>query len=256
MRVVARSPVALFAVALLMTSIPAPALARAGSSSEVHTGSRPPAVPAFYTGWIDIDLVRSWNAPNPNAWLVENFQHLFVRRFRVAFNLTPASGSNPPSRVSIDSGDFQFYGQWSQRFEPPPEAGDVCRGSIVQITGEGSTAAFRGSASGSSAHWSIPGIRFNPSPTTPDITFYSGNCEPGRSPLEQSLLAGLRTELSMPGDVTWEFTEGLREPLSSSTPRWIEGSCDAPVYLATGGRLQCHWELRPGPPRLVPPRRR
>jgi hypothetical protein len=251
-----RWPLALAVLALLMTMGPAPAAARGGSSFEAQTALRPPAAPAFYTGWIDLDLVRSWDAPNPAAYLVENRQNLFVRRFRVGFNLTPGSGSNPPSRVSIGSGAFEFYVLWSQRFEPPSEAGDMCHGSFVQMTGKGNSASFAGTPSGSATRWSIPGIRFNPSPTTPEITFLSGNCEPGRSPLEQMAFAGLQGELSMPGGVSWEFTEGMRDPPGSSTPRWIEGSCDAPVYLASGGRLQCHWELRPGPPRLVPPRRR
>ncbi len=248
--------VLLAAVALLLILGATPAAAGSRPSLQPERGAAPPSVPALYSGWIEIDVARSWDVPNPAAYLVQNRLDLFVRRFRTSLSLNLGSGSNPPSLVAIASHPFEYYAMFSQRLQPPPEAGDVCRGYFVLMAGKGTFGGYSGSASGSRGSWGIPGIRFTPSPTTPDITFLQGNCEPGRSPLQESSISALQSELSMPGDVQWSFTEGIRTPPSSSAPTSIEGSCDAPVYGQAGGRIQCSWQVRAAAPRLVPPRRR
>ena len=237
------------AAALLILLFPLPAAAGGGSTLQSDGQSQ---AGRNYHGWVDIDVQRSWSAPNPATRLVQNDFHFFIRRFRADLRLTLGSGSNPPGSVTIAPEKFQFYAMFIQRVEPDPDMPDMCRGDAVTVIGDGRSAGYSGSPSGSSTAWQIPGLRFTPGEMTPDITFLGGDCEPGRSPLQESSRSGLQTEMGMPGGVQWTFTEGIRTPRSSATPRSIEGSCDAPVYGQTGGRIQCHWQVNAGAPPLVP----
>jgi hypothetical protein len=237
------------AAALLILVVPLPAAAGGGSTLQSDGQPQPGR---GYSGWVDIDVQRSWSAPNTAARLVQNDFHFFIRRFRADLRLTWGSGSNPPGSVTITPKTFQFYAMFTQRVEPPEDMPDMCRGYAVTVIGEGTFAGYSGSPSDSSTAWQIPGLRFTPGEMTPDITFLGGNCEPGRSPLQESTQSGLRAEMGIPGGVQWTFTEGIRTPRSSATPTSIEGSCDAPVYSQSGGRIQCHWQVNAGAPPLVP----
>jgi hypothetical protein len=230
------------AAALLILLVPLPAAARGGDPV--------PYAPLSYVGWVDIDVQRSYSVPAPRV--VQNDFHFFIRRFRANLRLTLGSGSNPPGSVTITPMTFQFYAMFTTRVEPDPDMPDMCRGHSVTVTGEGRSAGYSGSPSGSSTAWQIPGLRFTPGEMTPDITFLGGECEPARSPLEASSRSGLQGEMGIPGGFQWTFTEGIRDPRSSATPTSIEGSCDAELYDASGGRIQCHWQVNAGAPPLVP----
>jgi len=237
------------AAALLILLFPLPAAA--GGRSTLQSDGQPQPG-RNYSGWVDIDVQRSWSAPNTAARLLQNDFHFFIRRFRADLRLTWGSGSNPPGSVTITPMTFQFYSMFAQRVEPDEDLPDMCRGHSVTVSGEGRSAGYSGSASGSSTVWQIPGLRFTPGEMTPDITFLGGDCEPGRAPLQVSTQSGLRAEMGIPGGIQWTFTEGIRDPRSSATPTSIEGSCDAELYDASGGRIQCHWRVNAGAPPLVP----
>ncbi len=250
------------AAALLILLFPLPAAAGGGSTLQSDGQPQPGR---NYLGWVDIDVQRSWSVPNPAARLLQNDFNFFIRRFRSTLSLSWGSGSNPPGSVTITPMTFEYYAMFTQRFQPDPDMPDMCRGHAVTVIGEGRSAGYSGSPSGSSTAWLIPGLRFTPGEMTPDITFLGGDCEPLRSGLRESTPSGLRAEMAIPGGVQWTFTESIRDPRSSATPTSIEGSCDAELYEASGGRIQCHWQvirrappLVPGgrTPGLVPPRRR
>ena len=235
------------AAALLILLFPLPAAAGGGSTLQSDGQSQ---AGRNYYGWVDIDVQRSYSVGGPRV--LANDMHFAIVRFRADLRLTLGSGSNPPGSVTIAPEKFQFYAMFIQRVEPDPDMPDMCRGDAVTVIGDGRSAGYSGSPSGSSTAWQIPGLRFTPGEMTPDITFLGGDCEPGRSPLQESSRSGLQTEMGMPGGVQWTFTEGIRDPRSSATPTSIEGSCDAPVYGQTGGRIQCHWQVNAGAPPLVP----
>ena len=235
------------AAALLILLFPLPAAAGGGSTLQSDGQSQ---AGRFYSGWVDIDVQRSYSVPGPRV--LQNDMHFFIRRFRADLTLTFPSGSNPPGTVTITPKRFQLYAMFIQRWEPDPDLPDMCRGHAETLSGEGTFAGYSGSPSGSSTAWQIPGLRFTPSDMTPDITFLGGNCESLRSGLQVSTPSGLRGEMTIPGGFQWTFTEGIRDPRSSATPRSIEGSCDAELYDAIGGRIQCHWQVNAGAPPLVP----
>lgn len=235
------------AAALLILLFPLPAAAGGGSTLQSDGQSQ---AGRNYYGWVDIDVQRSYSVGGPRV--LQNDMHFAIVRFRADLRLTLGSGSNPPGLVTITPKRFQLYAMFIQRWEPDPDMPDMCRGDAVTVIGEGRSAGYSGSPSGSSTAWQIPGLRFTPGEMTPDITFLGGDCEPGRSPLQESSRSGLRGEMTIPGGFQWTFTEGIRDPRSSATPTSIEGSCDAPVYGQTGGRIQCQWQVNAGAPPLVP----
>jgi hypothetical protein len=243
-------------VALLMTLGPMPTAAGGGHPLASPRRLLRASPPAIYTGWVMIDVVRTWSAPSPAARLVENDMHFFIRRFQSRLVVNLGSGSSPPNFVTVGSPFFQFYAWFHQRIEPSSDMPDMCRGYNVYLIGQGTSSGSSCGASGSNIQWGIPGIRFTPAGTTPDITFLGGDCEPGRGPLQESSRTAPQAEMAIPGDVQWQFTEDLRSPRSSAAPTSIEGSCDAPLYAASGGRIQCQWQVRAGAAQLVPPRRR
>jgi hypothetical protein len=256
-----RWPVSLAAVALLMTLGPVPAAAGGGLSAQSEEALQPRAVldsDSEYYGWIEIDIVQTWSVPSPAAGLLENDFHLFIRRFRSQFSLSGAAGSSFPDFTVISHKAIQFYLMARQRVKPDPDLPDMCLGSIVTFRGEGRMEGYVGSATAAGGEWMIPGLRFAPSPATPDITFLGGDCEPGRGALQQSSWSALQSVMSMPGDVMWFFREGIRWPRSSTSPDYIEGSCDAPLYGQSGGRVQCQWAVHrvSGAGAVAPPRRR
>jgi hypothetical protein len=141
-----------------------------------------------------------------------------------------------------------------QRIKPDPDQPDLCLGHQVIIRGEARSDSYSGAPSGTSTEWKIPGIGLKATEDLqPQIAFLGGKCEPGRSPLEQSSKESIRIELGLPGQTSWTFTEGIREPRSSPTPAMIEGSCDSELY---NGRIQCQWKVWRAAPQLRPPRRR
>jgi hypothetical protein len=235
------------AAALLILLVPLPAAA--GGGSTLQSDGQPQPGRNYY-GWVDIDVQRSYSVPAPRV--LQNDFHFFIRRFRSNLSLSWGSGSNPPGSVTITPMTFEYYAMFTTRVEPDPDLPDMCRGHSVTVIGEGRSAGYSGSPSGSSTAWLIPGLRFTPGEMTPDITFLGGDCEPEREPLKVSTRSGLQGEMGIPGGVQWTFTEGIRTPRSSATPTSIEGSCDAELYEASGGRIQCHWQVNAGAPPLVP----
>jgi len=250
-----RWPVFLAAAALLMTVSPVPVAAREGNVARPEEAPQPAPGPLYvYNGWVEIDISRSWDAPNEGAGLLENREDLFIRRFRATLTLFQGSGSNPPSSVSIASETTQFGVIFFQRFKPDPDMPDMCRGHQVIIRGEARSGSYSGAPTGTSTKWKTPGIGLESTEDLrPQIAFLGGNCEASRSPLEQSSKESTRIELGLPGQGSWTFTEGIREPPSSSKPTMIEGSCDSELY---NGRIQCQWKVWRGAPQLTPPRRR
>lgn len=245
-------PGLLIAAAVLMML--ATVAAKGGSPLRSDREPRPAAAPAFYSGWIKFDVVRSWSKPDPQARVAENDEYMFVQRVWANLSLTPGGGSNPPKSVRIESRTPMFYLMSRLRVEPVPEMPDMCLGHYVVFTGFAKSTGYSGAASGSNLTWQIPGIGYTVyDGRIPDILFLGGNCEPGRSALEESSLVALQVELGLPAQTPWTFTEGLREPASSATPRMIEGSCDSEYY---DGRIQCQWQVWAGAPALIPPRRR
>lgn len=244
-----RLPVSLAAAALVLALVPAWNPVRQAQAPPPALGPR-----YSYAGWVDIDISRMWSVPNEAARLLENSESLFIRRFRATLTLSPGSGSNAPSSVGIASKTTQFGVIFLQRFKPDPDMPDMCLGHQVIARGEARSDSYSGAPTGTSTEWKIPGIGLKSTEDLqPQIAFLGGKCEAGRSPLEQSSKKSVRDELGLPGQTSWTFTEGIREPRSSSTPTMIEGSCDSELY---DGRIQCQWKVWRGAPQLTPPRRR
>lgn len=195
-----------------------------------------------------------WDEPNEAAGLLQNREDLFIRRFRTTLGLSQGSGSKPPKFVYIASETTQFGVIWLQRIKPDPDMPNMCLGHQVIIRGEARSDGYSGAPTGTSTEWKIPGIGLTSTQDLqPQIAFLGGECEAGRGPLESSSKDSIRIELGLPGQTSWTFTEGIREPLSSSTPAMIEGSCDSELY---DGRIQCQWKVWRRAPQLTPPRRR
>lgn len=247
-----RSPGVLAAAAVLVTL--ATMGAKGGTPIQTEGEPRPPAAPAWYSGWVMFDVTRSWTKPDPAALVLENYESMFIRRVSAYLSLTPGAGTNPPESVRIASETAGYYLMTRQRVKPVEEIPNLCLGYFMVQTGTAKSTSYSGGASGSNTRWQIPGIGYTVHDGgEPDIIFLGGDCEPGRQPLAVSSKNALQIELGLPGQTPWTFTEGLRWPLNSKTPKWIEGACDSEYY---DGQIQCQWKVWPGAPSLVPPRRR
>ncbi|MCJ7706636.1 MAG: hypothetical protein MUO38_03360, partial [Anaerolineales bacterium] len=140
------------AAALLILLVPLPAAA--GGGSTLQSDGQPQPGRNYY-GWVDIDVQRSYSVPAPRV--LQNDFHFFIRRFRSNLSLSWGSGSNPPGSVTITPMTFEYYAMFTTRVEPDPDLPDMCRGHSVTVIGEGRSAGYSGSPSGSSTAWLIPG---------------------------------------------------------------------------------------------------
>lgn len=206
----------------------------------------------IYTGWIEIDIRHSWNAPAPDVGLMENyFSFNYVRsRGRIDFRFV----SGRPQQVNIHV-PLTFYMISRQHSLLPGVPGDPCQGYYIFTTGR-SDADHAGPGDGNSMTFRISPFTFMPESKTPTVTGTGGDCTPGIEPARQAALAAAEIEAMLPETFDWQFetTHWTKDKTS------IDGTCSSADYeQAKVAAIQCFWhafKLPKPTPLIVPPRKR